>query len=69
MWLEYDGQPVRWHLPIGALFDLYMNSEVQLPWNITVHFGKFPATKIFRFNTKYSYNSNTINRKLIRVFL
>lgn len=52
MWLEYDGQPVRWHLPIGVLFDLYVNPEVQLPWNITVHFGKFPETQIFRFSNK-----------------
>lgn len=52
MWLEYDGQPIRWHLPIGVLFDLCMNAEVQLPWNIIVHFGKFPETQIFRFNNK-----------------
>lgn len=52
MWLEYNGQPVKWHFPIGVLFDLYMEADVQLPWNITVHFHKFPEAHIFRFNNK-----------------
>nr|XP_022904887.1 autophagy protein 5 [Onthophagus taurus] len=52
MWLEYDGQPIKWHFPIGVLFDLLMGDDVQLPWNIIVHFEKFPENKIFRFNNK-----------------
>lgn len=52
MWLEYDGQPIKWHYPIGVLFDLYMGSDIQLPWNVTVHFEKFPEAHIFRFNNK-----------------
>lgn len=52
LWLEFDGQPVKWHFPIGVLFDLFMNSDVRLPWNITVHFDKFPEGQIFRFNSK-----------------
>lgn len=53
MWLEYDGQPVKWHLPIGVLFDLYMAPDIQLPWNVTVHFEKFPEQQIYRFSNKY----------------
>lgn len=52
MWLECDGQPVKWHFPIGVVCDLYVGADIQLPWNITVHFDKFPELQIFRFSTK-----------------
>nr|QSV39517.1 autophagy associated protein [Locusta migratoria] len=45
MWLDYNGQPLKWHYPIGVLYDLYA-SESSLPWNITVHFDKFPETEL-----------------------
>ncbi|XP_018333426.1 autophagy protein 5 [Agrilus planipennis] len=51
MWLEYNGQALKWHYPIGVLFDLLVESDSDLPWNIIVHFDKFPDT-IFRFNNK-----------------
>ena len=37
IWLEYEGQPLKWHYPVGLLYDLYAQDS-QLPWNITVHF-------------------------------
>lgn len=54
MWLEYDGQPVKWHFPIGLLFDLLVGTgpDLGLPWHIVVHFEKFPETQIFRLNSK-----------------
>jgi hypothetical protein len=36
-WLEFEGQPLKWHYPIGLLFDLQA-FDSPLPWNITVHF-------------------------------
>ncbi|KAJ3666310.1 hypothetical protein Zmor_001760 [Zophobas morio] len=57
MWLEYDGQPIKWHYPIGVLFDLLITSDDQLPWNITVHFDKFPENQIYRFNNKETVES------------
>ncbi|KDR09853.1 autophagy protein 5 isoform X1 [Zootermopsis nevadensis] len=45
MWLDFNGQPLRWHYPIGVLFDMYA-SDIQLPWNITVHFDKFPEEEL-----------------------
>jgi len=33
------------HYPIGVLFDMYA-SDIQLPWNITVHFDKFPEEEL-----------------------
>lgn len=47
MWFEYDGQPLKWHYPIGVLFDLY-GSSASLPWNLTVHFQRFPETEVMR---------------------
>ncbi|CAK1548231.1 unnamed protein product [Leptosia nina] len=42
MWLDYNGQPLKWHYPIGFLYDLYCGSDPQTPWILTVHFSKFP---------------------------
>ncbi|KAL5105337.1 Autophagy protein 5 [Taenia crassiceps] len=41
-WLSYDGVPLKWHYPVGLLFDLY-GSPNNLPWEITVHFGDYPT--------------------------
>jgi len=41
MWLDFNGTPLKWHYPIGLLFDLN-KSDIQLPWTITLHFDKFP---------------------------
>ncbi|KAG8123982.1 hypothetical protein E2320_019278, partial [Naja naja] len=37
IWFENEGTPLKWHYPIGLLFDLHA-SNATLPWNITVHF-------------------------------
>ncbi|KAF7226699.1 autophagy protein 5 [Nothobranchius furzeri] len=41
MWFEYEGTPLKWHYPVGVLFDLHASNTV-LPWSITVHFKSFP---------------------------
>ncbi|XP_041350590.1 autophagy protein 5-like [Gigantopelta aegis] len=45
MWLEYENQPLKWHYPIGVLFDLY-GADASLPWNIKVHFQDFPEDEL-----------------------
>ncbi|XP_013384929.1 autophagy protein 5-like [Lingula anatina] len=45
MWLEYESQPLKWHYPVGLLFDMY-NTKGPLPWNITVHFQNFPEDEL-----------------------
>nr|QWQ57062.1 autophagy protein 5 [Haemaphysalis flava] len=51
MWLEYNGQPLKWHLPIGVLFDCYA-SDATLPWNITVHFQEFPEKQLLHCGSR-----------------
>lgn len=38
LWLDFEGTPLKWHYPIGLLFDLNKQEINCLPWNITVHF-------------------------------
>ncbi|KAL4233061.1 autophagy protein 5 [Mactra antiquata] len=45
MWLECDGVPIKWHYPIGVLYDL-LGSSGSLPWKLTVHFQDFPDDEI-----------------------
>ena len=54
MWFETDGVPVRWHLPIGVLYDqaALQRGAAALPWNITVRFDKFPANDIIQYDTR-----------------
>ncbi|XP_076258968.1 autophagy protein 5 [Rhynchophorus ferrugineus] len=53
MWLEYNGQPMKWHFPIGVLYDFLVEGETEtLPWLVMVHFDKFPETQIYRFSNK-----------------
>lgn len=61
LWLECNGQPLKWHYPIGVLFDLYStySEEVQqLPWNLTVHFQNFPEQEIFHCSGKETVESH-----------
>lgn len=47
MWFEYQGQPLKWHYPIGLLFDMMCQHRQELPWSLTLHVRKFPpATKL-----------------------
>ncbi|CAL8101175.1 unnamed protein product [Calicophoron daubneyi] len=42
VWFEHDHQPLKWHHPIGLLFDLYSDGFV-LPWHIVIHFNNYPT--------------------------
>ncbi|KAK9088914.1 hypothetical protein Scep_027996 [Stephania cephalantha] len=42
VWFEYKGLPLKWHIPIGVLFDL-LCGEPERPWNLTVHFRGYPT--------------------------
>lgn len=41
-WFEYEGLPLKWHVPIGVLFDLLCFQPIR-PWSLMVHFRGFPS--------------------------
>eukprot|EP00126_Sphaerothecum_destruens_P008868 Sdes_comp20371_c0_seq5m14213 len=45
MWFEYKGTPLKWHYPIGVLFDI-IGTPSELPWPLTVHFQFYPEEQI-----------------------
>lgn len=57
MWLDFDGQPIKWDYPIGLSWDLHGTRE-DLPWRLILHFSNFPSQEISRCNTKTSIESN-----------
>ncbi|KAF9580039.1 autophagy protein 5 [Lunasporangiospora selenospora] len=55
LWFDYNGIPLKWHYPIGLLYDIHglqaatrSSSESPLPWKVTAHFRDFPADKLIR---------------------
>lgn len=54
IWYDFEGVPLKWQYPIGLLFDLnsgYRPDDATrdlLPWQITIHFSKYPAEKLFK---------------------
>lgn len=56
MWLDFSGIPLKWHYPIGVLYDLH-SSDIQLPWTITVHFDKFPEEDLIHCPSKDAVES------------
>lgn len=57
MWLDYDGQPIKSHHPVGLSWDLFGCSS-DLPWRLILHFSKFPSEELVRCNTKDSIEVN-----------
>ncbi|KAF9918939.1 autophagy protein 5 [Lobosporangium transversale] len=56
VWYDYEGIPLKWHYPIGLLYDIHglqasggnATKGSLLPWKITVHFQNFPADKLIK---------------------
>ncbi|KAK6986543.1 autophagy protein 5 [Biomphalaria glabrata] len=57
MWLEFDNQPLKWHYPIGVLYDLY-GYQSELPWTLTVHFKNFPEDELLHCPSKEAVESH-----------
>lgn len=57
MWLDYEGQPIKWQHPIGLSWDLF-GTNYELPWRLILHFSEFPAKDITRCNTKSQIEAN-----------
>jgi autophagy-related protein 5 len=63
LWLEYESIPLKWHYPIGVLYDLYTASlsttlTSHLPWQIIVHLSKFPENELIHFPDKESIEAH-----------
>lgn len=56
MWLEDEGQPLKWHYPIGVLFDLN-GADNKLPWTLSVHFQNFPEEELLHCPNKDAVES------------
>lgn len=44
LWLEYDGVPLKWHVPVGALYDhLYLpGGGDRDEWRVQIHTDEYP---------------------------
>ncbi|XP_033095987.1 autophagy protein 5-like [Anneissia japonica] len=51
MWFDFEGQPLKWHYPVGVLYDL-VASSCTLPWKLTVHFKHYPEQEILHCRDK-----------------
>ncbi|CAO3650802.1 unnamed protein product [Cunninghamella echinulata] len=60
IWYEYNGEPLKWHYPIGLLYDILINTTLSgdqennnntkqiLPWRLILHQGSFPDNIILK---------------------
>ncbi|KAJ2486058.1 autophagy protein 5 [Coemansia sp. RSA 2050] len=50
IWFEYKGQALKWHYPIGLLYDMLVTDihkgDAELPWSLTLHVRKLPTAKV-----------------------
>ena len=52
MWMQCRGEPLRWQVPVGVLFDLLTSGDDQpgngdmLPWQLTVRFQARPTDQL-----------------------
>jgi len=59
MWYDSEGNPLKWHYPIGVLYDTY--GRHQMPWPITVHFQGFPSDQLLRCPDEDTIKSHFLN--------
>ncbi|KAK6429865.1 Autophagy protein 5, partial [Oleoguttula sp. CCFEE 5521] len=69
-WLEFEGVPLKWHYPVGLLYDLYAgaeqggadgNKEGRLPWRVTVHYSEFPDNQLWRQDLEGNTSKDSFN--------
>ena len=64
-WLSYEDVPLKWHYPLGLLYDLYAGSEPShpgtakevpgketLPWKLSIHFSDYPVKQLVKLDAE-----------------
>jgi autophagy-related protein 5 len=59
MWFSCGGSPLKWHHPIGVLYDIHGGS---LPWDITVHFSSYPQNELIPCGSRDVVESHFMSR-------
>lgn len=67
-WFEdiESGQPLRWHLFVGILYDLLQSKQHDtnnkpLPWKIRIHFTSYPSHQILDLSKKNTIKTVQLN--------
>jgi len=60
IWFEYKSKPLKWHYPVGVLYDVFCN-EFELPWSLVVHFQGFPTDQLLRCANEEAVKWHYIN--------
>ncbi|KAL4905349.1 autophagy protein 5 [Aspergillus multicolor] len=64
-WFSFEGVALKWHYPVGLLYDLYAGADPAtkssdvgssvdspLPWRLVVHFSDWPDEELVRLDAK-----------------
>jgi len=60
LWFEHKGKPLKWHYPIGVLFDC-LGNNLNLPWSLVVHFQGFPSEQLLRCTNEDTVKHHFMN--------
>lgn len=59
VWLEYENVPVKWHLPIGIMYDcLHLPSsspDDRNEWKLSLRYGEYPEEHLIPFKNTSDY--------------
>eukprot|EP00055_Hartaetosiga_balthica_P002296 m.3482 g.3482 ORF g.3482 m.3482 type:complete len:322 (-) comp2075_c1_seq1:37-1002(-) len=64
LWLEFNDVALKWHLPVGVLYDCLAfddAADVQ-PWSINVHQKDYPRKKILDYNNPGDIEHHFLSR-------
>ncbi|KAI5818567.1 autophagy protein Apg5-domain-containing protein [Pyronema omphalodes] len=71
-WLEFESVPLKWHWPVGVLYDLFTGrdptvttaddeEEHSLPWKLVLRFQNFPSKHIMRIDSGNTFQGVWLN--------